>query len=69
MNKIIIRLLVAACAITVLYFTQQKIDAMQNKYKMNRIVNDPDIPPSLSVTTVALGPLRSLIRAHSERVF
>ena len=61
MTKHFISFCIIIFALTGLYFNQQRIDRYQKEYKMNRTVNNPDIPPSLSVTTFALGPLRNLV--------
>ena len=61
MTKLFLPFCIIIFALTGLYFNQQRIDRYQKEYKMNRMVNNPDIPPSLSITTFALGPLRTLV--------
>ena len=61
MKKIHIQFFVIICGLVLLYFNQRRINRYQEDYKMNRIVDDPEIPASLSVTSFAMGPLRSII--------
>ena len=61
MKKIFIPLLIVICALVVLFFNQRRIDRYQADYTINRMINDPDIPASLAITTFALGPLRSIV--------
>ena len=61
MKKLFLLISILIIALTGLYFNQQRIDRYQKEYKINRMVNNPDIPPSLSITTFALGPFRTLV--------
>ncbi len=59
-KKRIIQLAAIILAIAGLVWNQSQIDAYHAKGDLNRMVDNPDIPPSLAVTTFALGPMRAL---------
>ena len=61
MKRNLAQLCIVISALIGLYFNQRRIDRYQEDYTINRMVNDPDIPASLSITTFALGPLRSIV--------
>ena len=61
MNKNTVYIVIVLLAFTGLLLNQKRIDRYHKQHSPNRIVNNPDIPPSLSVSTIALGPLRSLV--------
>ena len=61
MKKTFIQLFIVISALVILFFNQRRLDRYQAEYTINRMVNDPDIPASLAITTFALGPLRSIV--------
>ena len=61
MKSIFLKLVIILCVLIGCYFNQARIDKYLEDYKMNRMVNNPDIPLSLSFVTFALGPFRSLV--------
>jgi len=59
-KKRFIQLAAIVLAAAGLVWNQAQIDAYHAKGDLNRMVDNPDIPPSLAVTTFALGPMRAL---------
>ena len=48
-------------SLTVLFFNTKHLTSFHESRDFNRMINNPDIPLSLSITTFALGPLRALV--------
>ena len=59
-KKRLIQLTAILLAVAGLVWNQSQIDAYHAKGDLNRMVDNPDIPPSLAITTFALGPMRAL---------
>ncbi len=60
-KKTVINIVVIGIALGVLYFCHLRIDRFQASTNLNRMINNPDIPASLSIVTFALGPLRGVV--------
>ena len=60
-NHRIVQLLAIAVSLVVLFFNTNRLNQYQGSENLNRVINNPEMPVSLSITTFALGPLRALI--------
>ncbi len=57
----IIQLIIVSFAFVILVYNAKRIYTFQDQNQYNRMVNNTDIPPSLALTTFALGPLKAII--------
>ncbi len=59
--KPIILIAVFVLCLGLLALVTERLHELQKTYSLNRLVINPDVPPSLALTTFALGPLRALV--------
>ena len=59
-RKVILALLFIA-SLGILFLNTQNLNQYHESSDLNRMINNPEIPLSLSITTFALGPLRALV--------
>ncbi len=57
----LIQLIIIFFALTILVYNAKRIYSFQDQNNYNRMLNNTDLPPSLALTTFALGPLKAII--------
>ena len=60
-KKRIVHLVLIVIALMGLFFNTKRLNQFHRSTNLNRMINNAEIPLSLSITTFALGPLRALI--------
>lgn len=61
MTKKVVIVPLLLITLTLLVYNSQRLRRYQAAENLNRMVNNPDIPVSLAITTFALGPFRALV--------